>query len=41
MDPFEYSALRSAFRRNPTLFQEVFPHHAEYADLLQGSEKLA
>ena len=41
MDPFEYSALWMPFRRNPALFQEVFPHHAEYADLLQGSEKLA
>ena len=41
LDPFEVSQIWRPFRKDSKMFQEVFPHHPEYSDLVIRTEILA
>ncbi len=41
VDPFQFNNIWEPFRKNTQRFQEVFPHHKEYKELLSGTETLA
>lgn len=41
LDPFDFSEIWQPFRSKSKRFQEVFPHHPEYAELIRKTEKLA
>ncbi|UCE05365.1 MAG: transketolase [bacterium] len=40
-DPFKFEIIWQPFRKQFGIFNEVFPHHKEYNDLLKNSEILA
>jgi len=40
-DPFDYTAFWKPFRRQTTRFQEVFPEHCQYPELIRSTEALA